>query len=1601
MKPCPFSKERAENLRKLLPSYLQERIPEEENQIKTAIFTNLRKSIQNSQSLAIDFWLNNLDLYTQNSLYSLTEDEILELMQLLYDFITTTEYSRHIIPAALIFIFICHEHLDNKKLILDWKKPYKTLQTRFFSRSNIRKSALLISASGPFFKFIYRSSSFFAPGSAAEMLSMWNGCFNPQHHDFAAAHCMLCLFLPVHTGEHKLWFEDFFNKWPMFGTVQWDFPFLMLFSRLSEYDYDDIDWSPHLPFLFNRMASYSKIPSATFQIIPMPMTDYLIAEKFRGFFTDVDSSNDLFPFFAKIIINLFSHKKAKNAIRAQFQNLCFLLTPLYLPSIYRSNNINTDLVASLIEEFTTRYYAEQKYGPQHLQPLTQDDVNFFVTNLLPMVIADRFHPDPSIDRIKEFAELDPETIVPQLWETVKQCMQYEKLFDSAITTLASTISIIAFYKLYDLKELLMEIITHIKLVDLRKTKSILFLFTIYGRCVEIDDSHEPLMLSLMEQLTGVFEMIHKDDFRDIKDLTKKALFSITRSASNNLKSKMLSILNKSLNQIQPNILPDLLCCFSQQLVSMLQKRAFSGETETDYAILQSMVAGSHTFILDNKDKILELITNATKSEDEAIRNKSIAIIKGMAKSLLTVFLPHLLGSAGFVSQEEFEIKWRVLSDEDIKVCQDIFSYIYDLMIELYSSNDIQKKNLGVHCGSAIMKYLSLIVSPSTSHVIESQYPEFDFPKLYRYTITDFDDIWTKFRLFFTDLISPETPIQILKHIMSVAIIMGNPYRVLSNLYKEATQLKQVVKKTTGVGRHHTHSFYYSKAIVLLLHRMQNDQDLFTKELDELIQKVIKCAVHHDAKIRLKTEVFLGDMLRFFEFLTPTAQTLINMIPKYIEDRNALCGIFSDLETLLPLTTSYEQFPLLFDLALCVCNKDIPSDMDSQPQVFRSVLITITDVLDFYEPNLSEGVMLQKRIEFIQKLPELILSSKDKDQRFYLFFLSVKACSGKKMLLNSDLYSIWIQSLINDEEMISNLIVRSLHQYIENLIPRVPRRTRTRSVKLTEETYDTYLFDDSSIFCSKENKHEIVYLTRDEYCDENVIKTYFPDDYKERVKIHRLLFEFFVDDFSNVEKICDMFIHQQVHQNESFDRGRQVFWSTLSRFFGMDFTYKLMDYCSSITVSNSILAQQSISSELFAGILLSFKGPEYNLLKKFKEEKLDKFIHYLYTEFQSEKFDFWCISVILGIAKRDPLRFTFLFDSLLKCIPKTFTQIRDVKIAMNICNVLMEYAYFVTPIIDDLKEKVLIPLSANKDLFDYDFVRDSYSRVFVFILAQSFSMVSQTPDRSIIDLYQTLFENRNDDLLFISLLTNAYSQQSMSTLVLNQILLNKISTFVNLTLDKTPDQEKNAHLALIRLIFSNWIWSCSPKPTTVENVSETISNVINQLNPSNNQWQTKSVILTLIEVFVNTNIFFLKDDHFDRIFEISLTTIQNTNCELQDVAAELMTLLLIASQHINHKIPEYIELFRKMIYGDNHVHRISGVKGIISVIQSGLFFDSVPQYIFDCFTLLQDAAEFDVSLSSLISSTFSEFHSNAQNNMLPFIAESLSPYLTAAHQHYFS
>jgi proteasome activator subunit 4 len=98
---------------------------------------------------------------------------------------------------------------------------------------------------------------YFAPEATAEILDEIRPMLNPLDHNINEATIFLHIFLPISRMNvdqgYGLWFDELMCFWRCHQTSPWwEGNLLKLFARLASRTIGQIDWTPHIPMIFNH-----------------------------------------------------------------------------------------------------------------------------------------------------------------------------------------------------------------------------------------------------------------------------------------------------------------------------------------------------------------------------------------------------------------------------------------------------------------------------------------------------------------------------------------------------------------------------------------------------------------------------------------------------------------------------------------------------------------------------------------------------------------------------------------------------------------------------------------------------------------------------------------------------------------------------------------------------------------------------------------------------------------------------------------------------------------------------------------------------------------------------------------------------------------------------------------------------------------------------------------------------------------------------------------------------------------------------------------------------------------------------------------------------
>lgn len=1602
----PFSKERARAYSNLLPTFIRENIEKEECEWKDQVFNGLKQAIRDDNYDEIEFWLTNLDSYQCYDAFSLSNDEIVELVKILFNFCAESEHWKLVANACKIFMDIFRPRHVNLDLVLPWKPLYEILRKLVFSKPRIGVRKPPPTLFQHLIPFIRGCNYMFEEGATEEMLALWKPMLDPHHHSFVMAHCLFSLFLPVHTGKHNLWFDDFMSIWPMYKSLHWDYQWIFLFARLSMYDYDDIDWSKHLPFLFQSVSAYIGIPHTLLDIPMPPVNDYPV-DVYRVFFIECTSLTLLFPYYAYLFVNLLSNRKAKESVRWHIERMMYLMQPFCSPASQSDDNMSTNaavvFISALINGYLKRIKTERKYGRHKLPVLTQEDHDWFVGVVAPLVLMERFNDSPGINNIKDLCQLSPEVLVPLFLETVKKSCEFERLENAGLKTLSSILPLIVTDPFYSpmVHDFLVKYAEDVNFMIVNRSLRIFSLFTTYARCAPIDESLHDSILVIMRKCIQFAEHSSFNDFNRASISMRTMIGAIVRRSSIELITDMLNLVEESIDKLSLKAIRVLIESFHKYAFDRFRDRVIHAKTSKDFAILLGLFRKVYFFIVPNLSAIEESLENGMVSEDTEISGISLIALKSCLLRLLST-LPDVVEKSGFVKLQDVEVKWHTPSQEEINAADELCEKFLNLASKFIDDTDLRKQILAVKIVTSVMKGTSGAITnamfdviPPTSRTVQPPLLRFSAPQLKRHWQFCYD--------FLSKLFSMDTPEKLLNLALKEVSLLCMPkdrIGVLHNLYVSEYHFAKALTMTYLSGNQVTHELATILAMQLYSYRHSIVQIQFTKQMSGVVDLVLSCCAHHSSKIRNRVSFFVQEVSAAFpSMFGPFFTGIISEIEERVDDRIALAGLTSVLCSCCQLSFTEYNFEIIGKAALCVC-RTLPSDIpEDAAKALRQFIIVTLEFIDPCDIRFATEKFAEVRRNIaVTAVARASQYAGDCEVERYAISLVVAVAQGRPNLVLKDIYEFLINQLESDDVSVSDNVSQVLPSLLELLIPRVPKKRRVHVDKVTAENYDDVQFVDHRV--SGSSTTEPYFMTVEEGMNPEEQSKFFPDG-EERAAIYAMLYQKFMETNEYIEKLCETLVSQQVQNEETYCKSRVQFWASLIRVLGVDFSIKLLECIERLTDRNAFVAHHVIAGEIFSSVLFAIKGWKYSTISKLFPTIFPFLRRIVYDddfEFQSV----WFVSVACGLSDRDPRRFFWLFDHLLSCLNDTPSQIRDIKMASLVINVTLEFGWRMPEVISTVVAKGIIPWFKSS-LQSYEQVRDCTIRA----VSALFSCCFNVQTREVPDYIHDLFDNvltKSGDQFLVSWLLSQFTMLAMSSFGVNRLAIDKIHEWIDMCLGKNEEDEKRARLCLVHLVRSNWLWSCSDLPLTIENAQKIVHRILKQLNPVNRVWQTETVMLLLIECFVRSNFFFFTDDDFCEIInDIVMPALKNTNYDIQDSAAELLAFLLKCSVQVRKMIPELVTTFKEMIFSskdDTIGLKWSGVKGLSAIIHSTVLFDTVPDYVYDSFCALSEAQEMYSTLEPTISMTFSDFWSIHEENLMPDVAEALTPFRDQVRPSYF-
>jgi hypothetical protein len=616
---------------------------------------------------------------------------------------------------------------------------------------------------------------------------------------------------------------------------------------------------------------------------------------------------------------------------------------------------------------------------------------------------------------------------------------------------------------------------------------------------------------------------------------------------------------------------------------------------------------------------------------------------------------------------------------------------------------------------------------------------------------------------------------------------------------------------------------------------------------------------------------------------------------------------------------------------------------------------------------------------------------------YAIALVCAAIVGFPLLLRVDFFQFLLPFVATDDSVIRRCTRHALANAVESLIPRVPRPPGVVTERITPENYDSAAFIDRPypIQAVKQPR----FLNFNELSDGTVLSQYFDNDIEERLAIHKLLFEQLVFKHGIIEECITQLVNSQVLDEETFSKPKVAFWSSLCRFFGLDFIRKIMDEVRKLTDASGTVATHAVAAEMFGGCLCSLKTRPYADVAEVSS-MCRPIIPNLIENLNQEFHTVWSFSFITIMSKADARRMFWLFEDFLSCIPKT-DRLRAVRAIAFLSDILTAVGHRMPYLRLEIEEISAQPLFSESAL-EFENVRECSVRCLTALLGLTFDIAKRGQNPESKRLLNRFVEHANDTFIVQWLLAQ-FTTQSIAGLASGGYLAEHLKQYVDMILDKDEIEESRTRTAVMLVIGSNWLGSICDQPPTAAGVLQFVSQMLELLLPQERVWQLQTALLVLTEELLAGLFFFLDESVLENlIMDRIIPGLLQQHPDVQDAAGELLAFVVKSSLGLSEKLPSIVDTFKTMLIDKEMLNRrIAGAKGLSSVISGTLLFDSVPEYVVDAFQALSDAHEIDSSVEQVITQFFSDFWGLHDNNLAPDIADVLAPFHAHLRPTYFT
>lgn len=1623
MSICDVKK--AEAARTLLPPYIRSKLPTEEKIWKKEIFENLEKYIKEDKPDQIAYWFDSIDMYTSFETFTFTKEELEKLANILYEFIISSKHLPLVVTAASIFASIVEpKHMD-LNLKFKWRPVYKVLYDSVLSHSKTKYTKYPSKFVDSIIVFIRYARNYWEETATEEMLKEWTMFLDPHYQTFTLGLCQLTLFLPANQGQHKLWIDTFRNLWTLYRTVAYDFLFFEVFARLVRHGYTDIPWHDLLPFMFNVAAVHMGIPTSLLET-QIPTAVGFHPELYSQFFKDVATLDEILTLFSIIISYLLSGP-TRDLTRSLLQRMLHLIAPLCTNN---QNDEDSDCDAPIvfIDHLIVAYCKRLKHErddtiPSKCEPLTSEDNQWLCEQLLPLVFTTQFHETPPLNNINKFVQLCPQETIPTILRTIAYSFDYEHLKSSALQAMVS-ISPTVFKtgeSLSDFMTIVQKVPNEISFMDTPKSSAAFSLLAIVATSIPLGIEYEPFVIQIATKCIEFAEHAVGDDFIPslgellstlgrlmyaIPEHTGKRIASMVLAREDELPEQALAVLVEALDIYGPPV---------------FKEKALKAKTHKDFLILKALARQSNQFFLPYIEELKETILGGFFNSEKKIYEEAVSTTKWFLKNMLNSY-PLLPNKQGFTTAKNAAPAWHVPSEEEIVKALGLAKTCLSAAKEFISEPNKSKQLLGILiCRGVIKGIVSGVSSEDLEH--EDEPEGLKRPQLTRFHDPRIAEVFEQAVECIIDCLKNEKshPEAITKAIAYLEIVNEPRDHIATELDGLTTEYNY----NAGNGRviilenplnACTYNTCYWKALSLYSMRHSLDHVYFPKITRKVLEIVFKFATSPNEKIRNAVASYVasatGNFKNHFIDLYDEAITLLEKVgnpditPEDQEEVNKLgkqddllAGLSGVISAMPNCTFNPQSFTLLMRAAVAICVQLSPDEHLDAARSLRQIVVICLDQTDTSNSEFITDPPFSEMRKWVAReaMKRHAMYPSNRETQNYAAALVCSVLFGQPLIFDANIIQFIINLMKTDDKVVRDCVIQIMPSILEAMIPRVPRPQGIVVSEVTPENYDQAFYEDRRMPTQAQKMPH--FLTREEYLDEKVVSKYFPnDDPKERVKMHKLLFEQLVDGYEPVNQLITLLVDAQVHKEENFSKSRVLFWCTLCRLLGLEFTRKLFDKADKMITQTSSVQQHVVAAEIFAGVLHSLKCRPYSYVKQISEF-VCPFVTRLIATTEPEFHNLWYFSFFACFNEMDPRRLFWLYNHILTCVP-TDDNIRAARAVSLITDILLDVAYRIGGLGEKIQEIAAVPLFSNSSL-EFEQIRECSVRALISMISLTFDVNLRGHNPKSIELLNKFASNGINEQFVIRFLVGAFGTQSLATLSAGEFVRNNLQHWSATIVDKDEDEEQIARAAMIAIASSNWIGSIAKLPLTKESSREIVESILNELKQLKGAWQIQVILILLIESFLASVYFFVDDDIMTNVIEeIVIPSLSHQHTDVQDSAGQLLTFILHGSMSINEKIPDYVERFSKMLKDQQISTRLAGAKGLYSIINATTLFDDVPQYVIDSFQYLTEAVETDKAVEPTITQFFADFWSSNEGNMLKSTAEILAPFKASLRPSYF-